>query len=232
MQPQPIDSELFIKLVRPALVAKDVNALAEVVKTNWSKDQLCDLIAHGSTDARKVCCLTLGLVGCKQCIECLSNALHDADEMIARMAEQAMWSIWFRSGSDEAQPHFAYGMEMMCNGNFTEAIKGLNRATMIDPNFAEAHNQRALAFYFREDWKRSLEAARQAIELEPQHFGALAGMGHCYAQVGQLVNAAKCYRRALRINPQTEPIRKALKRIQAKLDLPEPGQTGVFPAIG
>lgn len=231
MDQQPIDSDLFMRLVRPGLERRDAEAVAEVVKSRWSKEQLCDLIQHGSLDARKVCCLTIGLVGCKGCADCLVQALKDPDEMVVEMAEQAMWSIWFRVGSEAAQPHFARGIEMMEAGNFTESIKALNRASMVDPEFAEAHNQRGIAFYLLEDWKRSLEASKRALELEPRHFGALAGMGHCYAQAGHLVDAAKCYRKALRIHPRMRPIRNALDRISQKLELPKPGQTGAFPAI-
>ena len=34
----------------------------------------------------------------------------------------------------------------------------------------------------------------------PFHFGALAGLGHCYAHEGKLVPALRCYEQALAIN--------------------------------
>jgi tetratricopeptide (TPR) repeat protein len=50
----------------------------------------------------------------------------------------------------------------------------------------------------------------------PTHFGAIAGMGHCYTQLGQLDQALECYRRALEINPRMSTIARMIDRLEAR----------------
>ena len=48
----------------------------------------------------------------------------------------------------------------------------------------------------------------------PCHFGAWAGLGHCYAHEGQLVDAVEAYERALEINPHLDGIRQAVAELR------------------
>lgn len=213
--PKHIDSDQFIATVKPALADHDAEALARIVREHWTIEQLCCLMSHGSLDARKVVCLTLGLVGCDGCLACLAHALHDDDTVVAELAEHAMWSIWFRSGAHEAMPHFTEALQAMDEHDYETAIGALTAALELDPSFTEAYNQRAIAHYMLEQWDEALPDCRAAIDICPLHFGALTGMGHCHAHLGCLSKAADCYRDALRINPRMQAIAGALKKIEA-----------------
>ena len=70
---------------------------------------------------------------------------------------------------------------------------------------------------------------KNAIRLVPTHFGAIAGMGHCFAQLGDLPLALRCYRRARRLNPQIDGINEAIDRLQAKIK--DSSDSGVFDAM-
>jgi cytochrome c-type biogenesis protein CcmH/NrfG len=50
----------------------------------------------------------------------------------------------------------------------------------------------------------------------PCHFGAWAGLGHCYAHEGQLAEAVEAYERALAINPHLEGVRQAVEEMRAR----------------
>ena len=63
----------------------------------------------------------------------------------------------------------------------------------------------------------AVECAKQAVRLLPSHFGAIAGLGHCFAELGELTLALRCYRRAKRINPQTEGLSDAIERLQTRV---------------
>jgi tetratricopeptide (TPR) repeat protein len=215
MQPaKHIDSDLFIATVKPALAEHDAEALAAIVKENWTIEQLCNLMSHSTTDARKVVCLTLGLVGCDGCLACLAHALHDEDKVVSELAEHAMWSIWFRGGSAEAMPHFAHALQAMDQHRYDAAIDHLTHAIDLDPTFIEAFNQRGIAHYMIEQFDEALHDCRAALDICPLHFGALAGLGHCHAHTGCLTRAADAYRDALAVNPRMHAIAGALKRIE------------------
>ena len=47
----------------------------------------------------------------------------------------------------------------------------------------------------------------------PCHFGAWAGMGHCFLHLGQLDHAIRAYQRAIAINPHLECVRQTLAEI-------------------
>ncbi len=220
MQAKPIDSDQFIRIVRPALERHDAEELARLVKSHWTKDQLCELLTHGTVDARKVVCLTLGLVGCMACTHCMCIALQDDDPVVRELAEHGLWSVWFRSGSTDAQGQFKRGLELMDQHEYTRALTAFGWAIEADPAFAEVYNQRGIAHYMLEHWHEALADCRKATELNPIHFGAHAGMGHCHAQLGKLVEAGQCYRDALSVNPNMHAVAGALEEIETRVHVP------------
>ncbi len=212
-----LESAEFLQRVRPALERKDAEALAEAVSTRWTPPQLCRLMREGTNDARKVICLTLGLVGDMACAGCLVEALHDDDAQINRLAEHALWSIWFRGGSSRALPHFKQAVSALNEGRYADSLEGFHAAVESDPSFAEAFNQCGIAHYLLEQWPEALADCRAATQIIGSHFGAWAGMGHCYVHLGELPAAAGCYRRALEINPRMPAVAAALADLDQRL---------------
>ncbi len=132
------------------------------------------------------------------------------------MAEHALWSIWFRSGCCEANHQLGKGAQAMERQEMSQAIKHFTRAIEIDPKFAEAYNQRAIAHYLLEDFDESIADCRRTTDLMPCHFGAWAGMGHCHAHTGRLQQALKCYQKALSINPHLECLVEACEELMGQ----------------
>src|SRR6202042_2787409 len=111
---------------------------------------------------------------------------------------------WFRCGTPSANTELCRGTKALNARNFAVAMEHFDRAIAMDEDFAEAYNQRAIAFYLQEQYQESIADARRAVEKMPCHFGALAGMGHCYLNLGELQDAMKCYEQALAINPHLD----------------------------
>jgi Tfp pilus assembly protein PilF len=59
--------------------------------------------------------------------------------------------------------------------DFAGAIEILNQVIALDPAYAEAWNQRATVYFHQGNYEASLEDIATTLELEPRHFGALAG---------------------------------------------------------
>ncbi len=212
-----IDGQAFLNATLPALKSCDAATLAKTVLDRWTPAQVCRLIKHEQVDVRRVATVTMGMIGNMSHVNCLSNALTDSDRQVNQMAEHALWSIWFRSGSSQAAGPFREGLSLLAADKPEQAKEQFQRAAAIDPTFAEAHNQCAIACFLAGDYKESIKAARKAIQLVPKHFGAIAGMGHCFAQLGELGMALRCYRRARRVNPQLDGIAQTIASLQTKI---------------
>jgi tetratricopeptide (TPR) repeat protein len=215
---QTIHPEEFVAAVTPLLERRDACGLLSLLKSRWTADQIVDLLKSRHCDARKVAALALGLAGGKCCVGPLSERLKDPDPVVNEMAEHALWSIWFRSGSCEANHQLARGAQAMERHDLPDAIEHFTKAIRIDPRFAEAYNQRAIAHYLDERFDASIADCARAAELMPEHFGAWAGMGHCHAHEGRLKPALECYRKALEINPHLSCLVEACEELEKQID--------------
>jgi tetratricopeptide (TPR) repeat protein len=130
------------------------------------------------------------------------------------LAEHALWSVWFRLGTPCANRCLARATQSMDLCDFPAAQDFITRALELSPNFPEAYNQRAILHYLNERYDESLADCRRTVALMPQHFGAWAGMGHCYAHLSQPGCVFRSYQRAVSINPNLEGVRQALYQIR------------------
>jgi tetratricopeptide (TPR) repeat protein len=219
----PIDPAQFVACVQPLLAGMDLQGLRDLLKSRYTEEQVTALFRCDNPDARKVAALAFGLIGCKAGMCRLADLLKDPDPMVNQMAEHAMWTIWFRSGAtDEANRHLCRGTKAMNRRDFEEALEHFDRAIAADPGFAEAYNQRAILHYLREDFDKCICDCQAAVERMPHHFGAWAGMGHCYAHQGRLKDAARCYQKAIEIHPSFGGVKQVLEELRYRLEHAEP----------
>lgn len=212
-----IEPNQFVQLVEPLLEAKDLQGLLTLLQANWTPGEIGELLSSDNVDARKVALLSLGLVGDPSCAGELAGQLRDPDPMINDMAEHALWSIWFRSGKNGfANRQLMRAAQEMSVRNFKGALACCNQAIQLDPDFAEAYNQRAIVHYLQERFQQSIDDCWQATERMPCHFGAWAGMGHCYAHLGRHREALESYERALEINPHLECVQEAVAELRKR----------------
>jgi tetratricopeptide (TPR) repeat protein len=128
----------------------------------------------------------------------LAQLLRHHDRGVAEDAERALWSIWFRAGSAVSRRRIRRAVLLMREDRFAEAVAELDWIVAEDADYAEAYHQRAIARYLMDDPVRSIADCRRTLALNPVHFGAMVGMGHCLAHLGQLCDALNCYREAIR----------------------------------
>jgi tetratricopeptide (TPR) repeat protein len=212
-----IEPDEFISAVGPLLEKQDLPGLLTLLKTRWTHEQIRGLLNSRHTDAKKVALLALGLVAPSCCIPDLAAQLRDDDPMVNEMAEHALWMVWFRAGAPGANHELARGAQAIGRKEFEHAIRHFDRAIAESPDFAEAYNQRAIALYLMERYEESVEHCQRAVELMPCHFGALAGMGHCYAHLDRAREAIASYQRALEVNPHLECIRQTIEELRKKI---------------
>jgi tetratricopeptide (TPR) repeat protein len=211
-----IDADDFVQAVTPLLAEQNLGALVELLRSKWTHTQIASLFHSDNADARKVSAFAFGLVGQKCCVNKLAALLKDRDPMVHQMAEHALWSVWLRSGNPEANHQVCRGTKALNRRDFEHALSHFNRAIDLDPTFAEAYNQRAIVHYLGERYEDSIEDCQRTVSRMPCHFGAWAGLGHCFAHLGKPAEAIRSYEKALEINPRLEGVRQGLEELRAK----------------
>lgn len=212
-----VDTDEFVATLQSSLSQGNVEEALRHVHQRWTAPQIIGLLRDTSADVRKVAALALSLVGDKRAIGPLAVALHDSDTMVSQVAEHALWSVWFRSGKPRAVCLVKCGNLHLHHGNYVCALEKFSQALQEDESFAEAYNQRAITHYLSERFDESIADCKAALARVPQHFGAMAGMGHSYAHLEQWQQARQCYRLALAIHPRLEGVQTSLEQIEQLL---------------
>lgn len=122
-------------------------------------------------------------------------------ESAARAVENKIWQKWVIGPNTEATNLLAKAMERRRAYDFAGSLEILNKVVEKTPNWAEGWNQRAFVHFLREEFDKSLEDADRAIELEPNHFGALAGKAQILMSQGRTELGQKALRRAIKLHP-------------------------------
>ncbi|MEM6492524.1 MAG: tetratricopeptide repeat protein [Pseudomonadota bacterium] len=115
--------------------------------------------------------------------------------------EALIWILWQRTDNVAAAASVESGLDALSRRDGEAAIALLSGAIEAAPEFAEAWNKRATAYYLLGDYRRSIADIERVLALEPRHFGALSGLGLIFDALGDHENALAAYRAALAINP-------------------------------
>jgi tetratricopeptide (TPR) repeat protein len=141
--------------------------------------------------------------------------LKDADETVRQMAEVTLWTIWLRSGDEQADLWMKEGMALLSAGALEASINAFSLVIRRLPEFAEGYNKRATALYLNGDFEASLRDIATTLRLNPDHFGALSGAGLCLARLHRLEEAQFYFERALAVNPNMDGVRAMLQALRA-----------------
>lgn len=134
-----------------------------------------------------------------------------------RRLERQILTEWSKSGSPAMDLLLQRGREAMREDDIPAAIAHLTALTDHAPDFAEGWNARATAYFRAGLYGPSLDDLARTLTLNPQHFGALAGLGAILAETGKKAAALKAYKAALAIHPHMERIGQAAKRLETEL---------------
>jgi|SRR5262245_2473121 len=179
-----------------------------------SRSQALAALKKPDPQERRRGVLALGLTGRMEDVPALVRALRDSDETVRAIAEEALWTVWSRSGDARVDDLFKRGVSEMNAEHFREAIATFTRVIELKPDFAEGWNKRATSYYMAGEYKRSLADCDEVIKRNPQHFGALSGYGQIYLQLDRPDKALEYFRRALAVNPNLDGVQSLIDRIE------------------
>ena len=132
-------------------------------------------------------------------------------------AEQALWTLWSRSGDAALDALMARGVGEMQAGEHAAAIASFGEVVKRKPDFAEGWNKRATVYYLAGEYDKSIADCAEVLKRNPRHFGALSGLGQIYTALERYEEALAWYRKALDVNPNMLGVQFNIKGIEALL---------------
>lgn len=147
----------------------------------------------------------------------LLEDLKSPDEAVREQATQELWRIWFQQKGVYGLDILRRSQTLLEAGRLEEAEAVLTNLIQDQPDFAEAWNRRAVLYYLQGKYHPSLADCQQVVVLNAAHFGALHGMGLCYAALEEYRNAIQAFRRALDIQPYALTNQRLILECTARL---------------
>jgi len=147
----------------------------------------------------------------------LFASLHKAsDEQAAKAVEEKIWELWSRFDSPTAEVLLGQAVVAMGAAENAASLEILDRIVAAFPTYTEAWNKRATLHFALGNYDASLKDIDKVLDLEPRHFGALAGRGMIYQRQENWTAALNAYREALSMNPSMTGVKNAVQELSRR----------------
>ena len=199
------------------LASEDSAAFIRRVSQSYTNGTLQRLATSSHIPSRRAAVLALSFLGEFEHHETLGRALNDTDRHVRQLAENGIRSVWRRVGSAQHRQLLGRVIRLNNGRQWQQAIELAGRLIRHLPRFAEAWNQRAVAYFHVGRYEDAAHDCHQALELNAYHFGAAIGMGQSYLELNEPKVALECFRRALRLHPDLEAVRAQIHYLEKSL---------------
>ena len=95
-----------------------------------------------------------------------------------------------------AEDHYYAGIDFFGEGKLDDAIAEYECAIEMDPKFADALHGHAQAYYAKEDFDRTIEAARRIIAIDADDILAWTTVSRAYQRKGMVPEAEEAGNKA------------------------------------
>lgn len=140
------------------------------------------------------------------------------DKQQAGYIAASIEKLWRLPGGDTANVLMDRGHNATMKDDLTTALKFLDAAVALQPDYAEAWNRRAYTHYRLGNAAASLDDLRRVLALEPNHFRALDGMGKILAESGEKKAALAAYEQLLKVHPNIEGGKEAVNALRPEVE--------------
>ena len=140
------------------------------------------------------------------------------DEVKAKTISRSIERLWLSSGSDTVNLLMQRAMEASHAKNNELALKLLDAAVELAPDYAEAWNRRAYVFYVENNIERSLGDLRRVLALDPNHFKALEGLANILKDIGRKKEALRAARQLYEVNPFTDGAKQLVDELAREVE--------------
>ncbi|MGF1651501.1 MAG: tetratricopeptide repeat protein [Hyphomicrobiaceae bacterium] len=143
-------------------------------------------------------------------------ATAESDERAKQIAAR-IEQLWRTPGSDTVRLLIQRASAAVEKTQTDRALKLLDAATEIAPDYAEVWHQRAVVHYQLGDLRAAAGDLRRVLALDQNHFKALHGLAAIMEQTGQDRAALDAYERLLEVHPFWEGAEKSVEELREKI---------------
>jgi tetratricopeptide (TPR) repeat protein len=93
------------------------------------------------------------------------------------------------------------GNEHLDKHNYSMALHHYDQAIEIDPNYADAWNNKGIALHNLRKFKEAIDCCDMAIKINPNYADAWNNKGVSLGKLGKYKEAIECYDMAIKIDP-------------------------------
>ncbi len=149
--------------------------------------------------------------------DALLDALKKADsEMAAASFEAKLRESWLRAGAPVAALLLGKGTRNLRNDADDEALDDFDAALVIDPDYMEAFNRRAMARATLGDYRGALADIQEVLKREPRHFGAFQTLSRIAEARQDFTGALRAWEKVLDLAPKLPGGEERLKTLKLK----------------
>jgi len=185
-----------------------------VQHSNWHKERLYRQLLRGNAQQQLQAASALAHFGAQQQ---LLAGLRSEVPPVREAARKALEYVWFNAAGRAAQDTLENAVAAAEKEDFQTALGLLDSLIRKYPNYAEAWNRRASVYWQTGQYEKSIHDCEKALALNPNHYGAWQGIGVCQLQLGDVAEACRSLRAALKIIPYDETTRRCLNKCEELL---------------
>jgi tetratricopeptide (TPR) repeat protein len=119
----------------------------------------------------------------------------------AVVVEETMKELWKSHPDSQLRSRLDSGIADLLRGNREKALITFKDLLEDDPDYGEAWNKVSTCYFMLGDMQLSLEAAEKTMELIPNHFQVMNGMGLIQYETRRYKMAAELFRKSLQLDP-------------------------------
>jgi tetratricopeptide (TPR) repeat protein len=135
------------------------------------------------------------------------------EEESAKAIADAIERIWQHSGSPTIDVLMERSTKALAAKDNDLALKLLDFAVELAPDFTEGWNRRAYVYFLKSDFRRALGDLRRTLALDPNHFKALEGLAQILREVGQKRGALQAFQKLLEVHPYWPGAEQAVEEL-------------------
>lgn len=205
---------ILVKYYQRYLADGDTPIFIIAIAEKYSISTLERLLMAGEIQSRRAAALALGLLAGQSAVSKLGPLLKANDRKLRLVADDSLRAIASREGSLHDRQALERVIRLNECGHIERAIALATECIDTSGGTSELYHQRSLALFQIDCIEQAIEDCRQTLKLNPFHYAAMVGLGHCYLELGDLLDSIFWFRQALDIYPDLEPVRVQVRRLE------------------
>lgn len=207
-------TSILVKLYQRYLSDGDTPQLIANLAKHYTNTTLERMLLSGTVQSQRAAALALGLLGNASSIRILGPYLRSQDRRLRMVVDDALRAIASREGSSEERQLLEQVIRFNECGNFEKAYDLATKVIEQSGGTAEFYHQRSLALFQLDLTHDAIKDCHECLKINRFHYAAMIGLGHCNYEMGYLLDSLYWFRQALDVNPDLEPIRLQILRLE------------------